>query len=81
MTLALIIIILMVLLVVVDETESSGHGSEAADETSTAEAPDRSGPGHPCILAVTPIRSREPQEPRKRAWTQSRKAETETTPR
>jgi hypothetical protein len=30
---------------------------------------------------VTPIRSREPQEPRKRAWTQARKVETETTPR
>jgi hypothetical protein len=81
MTLALIIICLLVLLVIVDGTESSGHGSESGDAALPAEESDRSGPGRPCILAVTPISTRDPKEPRKHAWTQPRQVQTETTPR
>jgi hypothetical protein len=83
MTLALIIICLLVLLVIIDGTESSGagHGSEVADPMAPAEEPDRSGPGGPCILAVTPIRGRDPQEPRRQAWKPARQSQVETTPR
>jgi hypothetical protein len=78
-TLAIIIIALLVLLVIVDGSDTSGAHHGAPHDAEVPQGEDQAASA--CILNVTSVLSRRPQEQRRQPWKPARQEQTQTTQR